>query len=452
MYRKMQLAKETYAGQVGLEKLMQTSLQGIAMKATRNKEHRFQNLYQLLNEEAMRYSWKHINKKSAAGVDKQTARAFKEHFEDNIAIIVERLKRKKYRARLVRRVYIDKGQGKKRPLGIPTVSDKLVQHAAAKILEAIYEPEFSKQSYGYRLNTGAQIAIKDLNRELNFGKYSYIVEADIKGFFDHIDHEILMKMLEQKIADKTFLRLIRKWLEAGVLETDGKVIHPITGTPQGGIISPILANIYLHYALDTWFEKAVKPQSEGESYISRYADDFVCAFRYKRDATKFYRSLGKRLKKFGLELAKEKTNIISFSRFRKEENTKFEFLGFEFRWGTSRKGKDIIKRRTSRNKLRKSFTSFREWSKENRNKRIRKLIPMLNAKLRGYYNYYGVIGNYKSLWQFYQGAMRILYKWLNRRSQRRSFNLREFTAFLKRYGVLRPRITETRHYQLNFDF
>jgi len=201
-----------------------------------------------------------------------------------------------------------------------------------------------------------------------------------------------------------------------------------------------------------WFEKAVRPQIEGEAYISRYADDFVCAFRYKRDAIKFYRSLGKRLKKFGLELAKEKTNIISFSRFRKEENTKFEFLGFEFRWGTSRKGKDIIKRRTSRNKLQKSYTAFIEWSKENRNKRIRRLIPMLNAKLRGYYNYYGVIGNYKSLWQFYYEAMKILYKWLNRRSQRRSFNFREFTALLKRYGVIRPRITETRHYQLNFDF
>lgn len=231
----MQLAKETYAGHVGLEKRMQTSLQGIAMKATRNKEHRFQNLYQMLNEEAMRYSWKHINKKSASGVDKQTAKVFKEKFEDNINTIAQHLRKKKYHAKLVRRVYIEKGKGKKRPLGIPTITDKLVQYAAAKILEAIYEPEFSKQSYGYRPHTGAQIAIKDLNHKLNFGKYSYIVEADIKGFFDHIDHEILMKMLEHKIADKPFLRLIKKWLKAGILEIDGKVIHPITGTPQGGL-------------------------------------------------------------------------------------------------------------------------------------------------------------------------------------------------------------------------
>jgi hypothetical protein len=227
--------------------------------------------------------------------------------------------------------------------------------------------------------------------------------------------------------------------------------HPVTGTPQGGIVSPVLANIYLHYALDIWFEKVVKPRCEGEACMCRYADDFVCAFRYKRDAEKFYNSLTDRMNKFNLELAMEKTNIISFSRLRQEENTKFDFLGFEFRWGISKKGKYIIKRSTSKKKLRKSLNAFKEWCKKNRNNRIRKIIDKLNLKLRGYYNYYGIIGNSKSLWSFFNQAMEILYKWLNRRSQIRSFNYYEFGRMLKLYGVLKPRIVEDGNCQIGFD-
>lgn len=451
MDRNMQLAKETCAGHVGLEQHRQTSLQGIARKATENNT-RFENLYQMLDQEALHAAFRKLKKKAAAGVDKITTKAYAEHLTAHIETAVQQLKNKTYRAKMVRRVYIDKGNGKKRPLGIPAVSDKLIQRAAAEILEAIYEPKFSSHSYGYRPNTGAQQAVKDVTKELDFGKYSYVVEADISGFFDAIDHGMMMDMLALHIADKPFLRLIQKWLKAGILEPDGTVKHPVTGCPQGGIISPILANIYLHYALDLWFEQRVKPQCEGMAYICRYADDFVCAFQYKRDAVKFYRALGKRLGKFGLELSAEKTNIISFSRFRKEENTTFEFLGFEFRWGISRKGTDRIQRRTARSKMRKSLMAFKEWCKENRHKRLRRLFPLLITKLRGYYNYYGLIGNYKSLEQFYNGAMSILYKWLNRRSQRRSFNLSEFMACLSRYGVLKPRIVESVNIQLQFDF
>lgn len=452
MDRNTQLAKDTYTRRVGLEKGRQTSLQGIARKAKEDKYHRFGNLYQLLNSEALREAFKELKKKAAAGVDKVTAASFAGDLEHNIEEAVEQLKRKTYRTKLVRRVYIDKGKGKKRPLGIPAVVDKMIQRAAAKILETIYEQEFNQHSYGYRPNTGAQQAVKDLTQELQFGKYSYIVEADISGFFDAMDHEWLMKMLEQRVEDKTFLQLIRKWLKAGILDTDGKVIHPVTGSPQGGIISPILANVYLHYSLDLWFEKVVKPQSEGMVYFCRYADDFICAFQYKQDAEKFYQGLQPRLGKFGLELSMEKTNIIRFSRFRKEEKTKFEFLGFEFRWGVSRKGTDTLKRRTSRGKFTKSMAAFKEWCKENRNNRLRKIFPLLTAKLRGYYNYYGLIGNYESLRQFYSQAMRILYKWLNRRSQRRSFNFTEFTACLKRYQVPQPRIVESKYTQLLFNF
>lgn len=452
MDKNTQPAKETSAGHVGSEKRWQTSLRGIAKKAIENKTHRFGNLYQLLNTEALREAFQDLKKKAAAGVDKITAVEYAKELDSNLKQAEEQLKSKQYRAKLVRRVYIDKGNGKKRPLGIPAVSDKIIQRAAAKILEAIYEAEFSECSYGYRPHTGAQNAVKDLTRELNFGRYSYIVEADIRGFFDAIDHDWLMRMLELRIADKAFLNLIRKWLKAGILDTNGMIKHPVTGCPQGGIISPILANIYLHYGLDLWFEKKVKPCCEGKANICRYADDFVCAFQYKRDAEKFYQEVGKRLNKFGLELAEEKTNIISFTRFRQEEKTKFEFLGFEFRWGVSRWGKDIIKRRTSPGKVRKSLAAFTEWCKEMRNKRLRRLFPKLNAKMRGYYNYYGLIGNYASLSNFYEQAKKILYKWLNRRSQRRSFNYVEFSACWTRYGVPGPRIVESSNVQLKFDF
>lgn len=448
----MDSAKETLTGHAGSEQLMPTSLQGISQKAKQFKKYRFRNLYRLLNYHSLLSAWKDINKRAAAGVDKVTAKEFAENLDTNISEIADKLKGKRYRTKLVRRVKIPKENGKFRPLGIPAMADKLVQSSASKILEAIYEQDFLTGSHGYRPGIGPQTAVRNLTNELQHNKYSYIVEADIRGFFNNIDHNWLVKMLEERINDQTFIRLIQKWLKAGVLEEDGKIVHPTTGTPQGGIISPILANIYLHYVLDIWFEKKVKPNCEGEAYICRFADDFVCAFRYKRDAERFYQVLGKRLQRFGLELAEEKTNIIRFTRFRKEKHSSFEFLGFEFYWGVSVRGKDIIKRRTARKKLRKSLLALKEWCKENRNNRLVKIVEELNIKLRGYYNYYGIIGNFDSINIFYQNAKRILYKWLNRRSQRRSFNWNEFQTTLSRYPILWPRITESRNHQLVLEF
>jgi group II intron reverse transcriptase/maturase len=430
---------------------MQTSLRGITTKAKQEKNYRFGNLYGLIDKNALYTAWRSINKNASAGVDKETAKQFKENLDQNLSELLEQLKQKKYKAKLIKRVNIPKENGKTRPLGIPTVKDKIVQKAAAQILEAIYDQEFLKSSYGYRPGVGPQKAVKELTKEIQ-GKYSYIVEADIKGYFNNIDHEWLMKMLQLRIKDKAFLGLIKKWLKAGILETDGKVIHPITGCPQGSIVSPILANIYLHYTLDLWFEKTVKSRSQGEAYICRFADDFICAFRYKNDAERFYKVLGKRLGKFKLELAKEKTKIISFSRFRKEENTSFEFLGFEYRWKVSQKGKDIISRQTTQKKLTKSIQNFTKWCKENRNNRLKKIVDMLNAKLRGYFNYYGVIGNSNRIQEFYKIAIKILYKWLNRRSQRKSFNWKEFNAKMKWYGLMTPKITEVADNQLEFKF
>jgi RNA-directed DNA polymerase len=419
---------------------MQTSLQGIAKKAREQKKHRFQDLYRLLNEEFVLDCWRYIRKDAAYGVDRVSAEEYEQNLEENIKQLVERLKRKSYRAKLVRRQYIPKGEGKFRPLGIPATEDKLLQVAVKRILEAIYEQDFLRCSYGYRPNVSALHAVDKLTVKVQFGRYNFIVEADIKGYFDNIDHDRLVEMLEERIDDRALIRLIKKWLKAGILDTDGKVIHPVTGTPQGGIVSPILANVYLHYVLDLWFHQVVKKHCRGEACLIRYADDFVCAFQYQEDAERFYRVLGKRLGKFGLKVAAEKTRVIPFHRDPPSGKSRFDFLGFEFYWGKDRGGRPHLKRRTSRKKLRASLNRFAAWCRENRNLRLMILFRRLNAKLRGYYNYYGVVGNYASLKQFFWQAVRILFKWLNRRSQRRSFNWQGFQELLKHFRVEQPRI------------
>jgi group II intron reverse transcriptase/maturase len=430
---------------------VQTSLRGIAKKAQEQKKHRFGNLYEMLNEENLLESWRYIRKNAACGVDRVSAREYEENLEENIRRLVERLKKGSYRAKLVRRQYIPKGEGKFRALGIPATEDKLLQQAVKRILEAIYEQDFLRCSYGYRPKMGALDAVDKLTVKLQFGRYNFVVEADIKGYFDNIDHDWLIKMLEERIDDRALMQLIKKWLKAGILDTDGKVKHPVTGTPQGGIVSPILANVYLHYALDLWFHKVVKKHCRGEACLIRYADDFVCAFQYQKDAERFYRMLGKRLGKFGLEVSVEKTRIIPFQRRPPSGQPYFQFLGFEFYWGKDRSGKPHLKRRTSRKKLRNSTRRFTEWCIKNRNLRTRVLFRRLNAKLRGYYNYYGVIGNSDSLYQFFQQVKRILFKWLNRRSQRRSYNWEGFDQLLEHYRIERPRIKrqfKTRQLQL----
>lgn len=416
---------------------MQTSLQAIADKARKLKEYKFRNLYGILNPFFLKQSWKELNKKSAPGIDKVTFIDYEKNLDENIDDLVATLKWKAYRAKLVKRVFIPKGNGKMRPLGIPATNDKLLQQGVRRILETIFEQDFLDCSYGYRPNKGSKDAIKALDNELQHGKYNYVVEADIKGFFDNISHDWMVKMLEQRIADTPFIRLIKKWLKAGILQPEGVVTKPTGGTPQGGIVSPVLANIYLHYVLDLWFEKVVKHNIKGQCFMIRYADDFVCAFQYKADAERFYDALPKRLGKFNLEVSKEKTKILSFSRFDDESET-FDFLGFEFSWRTSKRKKRYIKLRTSRSKLRKSVEVVKEWLKKNIQTEVPVLIKKLNEKLRGYYKYYCVIGNYESLHEFYNEVVTALYKRLNRRSQRRSFNWSKFKKLLERHKLLKP--------------
>lgn len=422
---------------------MQSVLDGIANRARISKEHRFGGVYTLLNEEFLRWSFYQLNRKAAPGVDDVTWDEYEAELDTNLPKIVDRLKRKAYRARYVKRHYIPKGKGKRRPLGIPVIEDKLVQYAAKTILESIYEQDFMDFSFAYRPERSAKEAAGELTFKLQFAPLSWVVEADIKGFFDNIDHEWMLRMLEERINDRAFINLIRKWLKAGVLEDIHTVIHPGAGTPQGGVISPILANIYLHYALDLWFEKLVKKRARGECELVRYADDFVCAFRYRSDAERFYREqLPQRLAKFSLELAPEKTNMIRFSRFEIRNARSFEFLGFEFRWGLNRHKRPQVKRRTARKKHRAACEAIQKWIKGNRNEGLRPIMATLKKKLYGHWNYYGVHHNSKSLWDYYYHTCHVVLKWLNRRSQRRSFTWVRFLAMLERYGIPKPRITE----------
>lgn len=429
-----QLAPDT----VGPEYDEPTFLRALSTKASRAKAHRFQNLYGCLDEALLHRAWGKLNKHGAAGVDKETVVQYGRKLDANIRRLVERLKRGEYRSRLIRRQYIPKGNGKERPLGIPVVEDRLLQGAARLLLEAIYEADFQPASYGYRPKRGAKDAVGDLTYELQFGRHGYVVEADIQGFFDNIDHDWLLRMLSERVDDKPFLGLIDTWLKAGILERDGTVIHPHTGAPQGGVISPVLANIYLHYVLDLWFERVVKPRCEGQAQLIRYADDFVCTFQYRGEAEAFYRVLPKRLNKFALSVAPEKTHLHRFSRFHPGRNRRFAFLGFEFYWEADTKGTPRVWRRTAKKKLRNSIRACKEWLKANRPKPLAALLTTLARKVRGHYNYFRVVGNSRGLWTFYKEVVKLLYKWLNRRSQRRSLTWSRLNRVLERFAFPRP--------------
>ncbi|MEI8123317.1 MAG: group II intron reverse transcriptase/maturase, partial [bacterium] len=420
----------------------QTFLRAIAEKAYTHKHHRFGDLYRRLNRDVLRLSFFRLRKDAASGVDGVTFQQYERNLETNLADLEGRLKRKAYRARLVRRKYIPKGNGKLRPLGIPVLEDKLLQVAVTQILLAIYEVDFLPCSYGYRPRVSAHDALKALSNELQFGGHHFVVEADIKGFFDNIQWEWLERMLEQRIADGAFLNLIRKWLRAGILEEDGKVIHPLTGTPQGGVISPVLANIYLHYALDLWFERVVRPQQQGRCRLIRYADDFVVCFEYRHEAEAFEKRLKERLAKFGLEVAVDKTKTLRFGHNGGLHNGRFDFLGFEFYWEPDRQGQPRVKRRTATKKLRAGIQRMTDWVITHRHQKLSRTLKTLKAKLQGTWNYYGLIGNHRRMQLFYTATCRTLHKWLNRRSQRQSVTWPAFNRMLVHFQVPRPRIVE----------
>lgn len=413
---------------------MTTELNAIAFKAQSHPKHRFQNVFGTLKTPALYRAWSNLNKKSAAGVDGVTASQYEALLPDNLNNLASQLKSERYRVNDIKRVYIPKANGKLRPLGLPTLEDKIVQQGAADILQSIWEQDFLCNSYGYRPNKSAHQAVHSLQLNLQYGRYGYLVEADIKGFFDNMDHDWLMDMLRQRIDDKRFLNLINQWLKARIVEPDGVCDKPSSGTPQGGVISPVLANIYLHYALDIWFERCIKPTLKGDAMLIRYADDFVVAFQYRNEARAFYADLGGRLKKFNLELAPEKTSLKRFSRFHPGEPNAFEFLGFQFYWDVDFKGEQRLRRKTAPKKHKGALAYFYQWIKEHRHKRLNRMIPELNRKVQGFRNYFGLSGNSTSMCRIYDHILESLYKWLNRRSQRKSFTWQGLKVMLKHYG------------------
>jgi RNA-directed DNA polymerase len=427
---------------------MQTSLHGIAEAAKQHKRKRFRSLYSCFNRVLLEQSYRELNKSAAAGIDGMTYEEYGRNLSANLLDLEGRLKRKAYHAKLVRRVFIPKANGGKRPLGIPALEDKIVQNLARRILEALFEPLFLDCSYAYRPDRSARQAVEDLQNEIRH-KYAWVVEADIKSFFDTINHDQLIEMVKTRVDDEAFSRLIRKWLNAGVLNSDGTTEKTDSGTPQGGVISPILANIYLHFVLDRWFDKDIKKKSDGEVHLVRYADDFVAAFQYHRQAARFLRLLPNRLGRFSLKLAPDKTRKLMFNRFQKSESGVFSFLGFEFRWITNRKGGDSVKIRTDSKRLRRIIREFKEWCMNHRHKRIEWIMGMVKAKLRGLRNYFGVVGNSAFLSEVNLLFRQTLYRWLNRRSERKSYTWATFSRIWTMYNVSSLRCLDNEGFQLS---
>jgi len=373
---------------------------------------------------------------------------YAENLEDNIGKLEISLQNMAYIPKPVRRVYIPKANGKKRPLGIPSIEDKIVQSSIVKILENIYEQDFIESSYGFRPKRSCHSALRDVERTIDKEKANYVVDADIKGFFDNISHEWMIKFLEHRIADKRMIRTINRILKAGVME-EGLFQERDEGTPQGGIISPLLANIYLHYVLDLWFEKRYSRNCNGYTRLIRYADDFIVCFQYKIEAERFLEELKERLAKFDLEIEPTKTKIILFGRFARErmliqENRKpetFDFLGFTHYCSTTRSGNaSRIKRMTSSKKFRAKIREFKDWLKNSRTMPTADLLSLACIKVKGHIAYYGVTDNIRKVSLFVYEIRGLLFKWLNRRGKRRTYNWDEFGGVMERIKFPRPRI------------
>ena len=388
-----------------------------------------------------------LRKDAASGVDAQTVKEYGEHLEENLKGLEQRIRTMSYRPQAVRRVYIPKSNGKKRPLGIPAVEDKIVQRGMAEILQAIYEPLFRGSSYGFRPGLSCHTALRAVDVAIMQRPANHIIDADIKGYFDTVQHEWLSRMLEEQIADKTFLRYIKRFLKAGVME-EGRWRATEEGTPQGGIISPILSNIYLHYVLDLWFAKAVVSRVNGYAELIRYADDFIICVQKNEEAERIHEALKKRLKKFGLELSAEKTRVIPFGRYATENARRrgkkppsFDFLGFTHFNDKTRKGYYKLGRRTSAKKYREKLRGIKEWVKRIRYVMpLREWWPIFQAKVLGHQRYYGVSGNCERVRAFTREALYIVSKWVSRMSQKRLNALRRFWRFVQCHPVPPPKI------------
>lgn len=426
---------------------MGTKLDLITRRAREDKACKFNNLMHLVNAEGLRECFVMLKKDKAAGVDGKSVEEYGAKLEEQLEDLVMRLKQMNYRPQPVRRVYIPKGNGKKRALGIPTVEDKLVQMALTRILEAIWEEDFLDFSYGYRKGRSCHQALAHIDRALMKRPTQYVIEADIKGFFDNVSHEWLERALERRITDQRFIRYILRFLKSGIME-EGKHLETEKGTPQGGIISPVLANIYLHYVLDRWFVRWMNKEKRGYAEMIRYADDFLICVEREETARQLLNELRERLAEYGLELAEDKTRILRFGKRQAQGKnddddppTGLSFLGFTHYWGHSRSGWVRLKRRTDKKRYAKALRKVSDWLKLWRNQLpMAEIWKTVSLMMVGHYRYFGVSDNTRSLNCYYQEVVERVYKWLNRRSQRRSFNWESFAAYMDRFPLPRPRI------------
>lgn len=408
-----------------------TQLQRIAWLSARDRQKQFDCLMHHFNEASLAACFHTLDGRKAMGVDGVSKADYGEHLEENLKELIQRMRRMGYRPGPVRRVLIPKEDkpGATRPLGISNFEDKLVQVMMHKVLEAIYEPLFLESSYGFRPGRGAHDAIRALHQHLYRHEVESVIDVDLASYFDSIDHKRLLERLREKIKDRRFLRYLARMLKAGVLN-EGELTVDEEGVSQGSVCSPILANVYAHYVLDEWFEGTVKRHCEGEVELFRYADDMVICCRYEGDARRIHKALKGRLAKYGLALNGEKTRLVDFSR--KSSSGEFSFLGFTFYQGKSRRGHWIPKVKTNGRRLSRKLKRVTTWAKGIRSReRLMKIWNIFCAKVRGHIRYYGVSFNLRAVSKFVYQALRILYKWLNRRSQRRSMTWEQFRLFIQ---------------------
>jgi RNA-directed DNA polymerase len=430
-----------------------TRQQRIAELAKQCPQMGFTSLNHHLDPSWMLQAFASTRKDGAPGVDGQTWKDYQANLDANLRSLLDRAKSGTYRAPPVRRAHIPKGSGSKetRPIGIPTLEDKVLQRAVVMALEPIYEQDFYNCSYGFRPGRSAHMALQDLWSQTMALKGGWVLEVDIRKFFDTLDKAHLRAMLKQRVRDGVLLRLIGKWLNAGVWQ-EGTVTYPTTGSPQGGVISPLLANVYLHYVLDDWWFKEVKPRLKGRAFLIRYADDFVIGFENEEDARRVMEVLPKRFGKYGLTIHPDKTRLVPFEPQKqrdqgepepKERPGTFDFLGFTHYWGESRQGNEVVKRRTAADRIRRFAKAIAEWCRRNRHQPIREQHQTLSEKLQGHYGYYGITGNYTLLSRVKWMVVQIWRKWLDRRSWRARFRWDKMTEMLGRMPLPAPRVVHS---------
>ena len=425
---------------------MSTQIDRLTELAKEDAKRQFYSIAHMITFGALYAAFRGLRKKASAGVDGVTYREYERDVAGNLQTLHERLKNGKYQAQPLRRVYIPKENGKQRPISIPALEDKIVQKAMVEILNAIYEQDFLDCSYGFRPGRGQHKALDEMGRVICTRPTGWILEIDVTAYFDSIVREQLMEMIEKRVRDGSVLRLIRKWIQVGVIE-EGRLLLSETGTGQGQTISPLLANIYLHFVLDEWFENEVKPRLRGAAHEIRFADDAVLCFQYKEDAERVMEVLPKRFAKYGLTIHPEKTRLLEFGRYA-EENAKrqgkkaatFDFLGFTYVCARSRKGKFTVHVRTMKKRFRRGLKAIADWCQENRHLPVEKQQKTLNAKLRGHYQYYGRPTNYRSIGRFFREVLHTWHKWLSRRTRGNGMTWEKYAAILRKHPLLQPHI------------